>query len=307
MHLTNQHGVALILVLWITLLLTVIAAGFAVSVRVEGAATLNARGEAEAHALAVAGFQQALAELFEPWDYNGLTANGEADLIRVAGGRVRGGQATDPARRVFVRTGTLGRGAFQYRVIDEERKINVNLASRETLIRLMQTLGLPPGSERDTIADSILDWIDPDPQHRLNGAEDDHYQGLSPPYRAKNAPLDSVEELRLIRGVTPEIYDLLSAHLSVWGSGQVNVNTASETVLQVVIPRLAPLIIAQRQSEPLARAQAGGIVRSTVFTVESAGRSPSGVARAVRGVVKVEDQQHLAVKSWNDFVEIGTR
>jgi general secretion pathway protein K len=189
--------------------------------------------------------------------------------------------------------------------VDEERRINVNRASREILVRLMDTVGLPPGSERDTIADSILDWIDPDPFHRLNGAEDDYYERLSPSYRAKNGPLDSIEELRLIRGVTPEVYDLLAPHLTVWGSGQINLNTATPTVLQAMVPQIAPLILAQREAQPLVQPQQGGIVRSTVFTVESTGRSSSGMPRTTRGVVKLEGKERLLVKMWNDVVGPG--
>lgn len=301
----DERGVALLLVLWVTLLLTVIAAGFAASVRVEGAAAFNARGEAEAHALAVAGFQQALAELLETWEYNALTEDGQAALLRLAGGERRTGQPTQPPSPLVQRDGTLAGGTFRYRVVDEERKINVNLASREILIRLLDAVGVPPGSGRDTIADSILDWIDPDPFHRLNGAEDDYYLRLSPPYRAKNGPLDSIEELRLIRGITPEVYALLAPHLTIWGSGQINLNTASETVLQVMLPQLAPTILAQRQAQPLVRPVKGGIVRSTVFTVESTGWSRSGVLRTVRGVVAVGGTGTLLVKAWNDFVEAG--
>lgn len=296
---------ALLLVLWVTLLLTVIAAGFAASVRVEGAAAVNARGEAEAHALAIAGFQQALAELLEAWDYNALTEDGQAALLRLAGGERRQERPTSLSSPLAQRDGTLTGGTFRYRVVDEERKINVNLASRDILIRLLDTVGVPAGSGRDTIADSILDWIDVDSLHRLNGAEDDYYQGLSPPYRAKNGPLDSIEELRLIRGITPEIYGLLAPHLTVWGSGQVNLNTASEAVLQVVLPQIAPTILAQRRAQPLVQPVKGGIVRSTVFTVESTGRSRSGLLRTVRGVVAVEERGRLLVKAWNDFVEAG--
>ena len=303
-HVRNERGVALLLVLWITLLLTVIAAGFAVSIRVEGSAALNARGEAEAHALAVAGFQRALAELLDAWDYNALTEDGQAALIRIAGGEMRAGQ-TQPFPPLVKRDGTLTRGTYRYRIVDEERKINVNLASREVLIRLLDNLGMPPGSERDTIADSILDWIDADSLHRLNGAEDDYYMSLSPPYRAKNGPLDSIEELRLIRGVTPEIYDLIAPHLTVWGSGQINLNTATPTILQVMVPPIAHLILAQRQVQPLVQPQRGGIVRSTAFTVESTGRSARGVLRTVQGVVKLEGKERLLVKAWNDVVEAG--
>src|SRR5262249_57796060 len=51
----------------------------------------------------------------------------------------------------------------------------------------------------------ILDWIDADSTPRSTGAEDDYYMGLNPPYHCKNGPLDSLEELLLVKGVTPQL------------------------------------------------------------------------------------------------------
>src|SRR5947207_2464686 len=57
----------------------------------------------------------------------------------------------------------------------------------------------------EDIANSILDWIDPDEDTRSNGAENDYYSTLSSPYRCKNGPLDTLEELLLVKGVTPQL------------------------------------------------------------------------------------------------------
>src|SRR5262249_46209370 len=57
----------------------------------------------------------------------------------------------------------------------------------------------------EDIVNSILDWIDPDDEPRANGAEDDYYQSLTPPYHCKNAALDSLEELLLVKGVTAQL------------------------------------------------------------------------------------------------------
>jgi type II secretory pathway component PulK len=55
------------------------------------------------------------------------------------------------------------------------------------------------------VADAILDWVDADSVPRESGAEDDYYQGLSPPYTARNGPPETLEELLLVRGVTREL------------------------------------------------------------------------------------------------------
>jgi DNA uptake protein ComE-like DNA-binding protein len=61
-----------------------------------------------------------------------------------------------------------------------------------------------PGMTQD-IADAILDWMDPDDTPRQYGAERDYYSSLTPSYAPKNGPLESVEELLLVRGVTPQL------------------------------------------------------------------------------------------------------
>lgn len=90
---------------------------------------------------------------------------------------------------------------------DESTRLNLNVllildkqlpGSGRTLLMAL------PGMTED-IADAILDWLDPDDEPREAGAEVDYYSGLSPPYAPKNGPVDTVEELLLVRGVTPQL------------------------------------------------------------------------------------------------------
>jgi DNA uptake protein ComE-like DNA-binding protein len=64
-------------------------------------------------------------------------------------------------------------------------------------------MGLPGMTE--DVADAILDWMDTDEESREYGCESEYYQTLEPPYYCKNGPLDTVEELLLVRGVTPQL------------------------------------------------------------------------------------------------------
>lgn len=96
---------------------------------------------------------------------------------------------------------------FRYGLEDESTRINLNAlmaveASTENGGRDL-LMALPGMSEE--IADAILDWIDDDDDPREFGAELDHYSGVIPPYAPKNGSLDTVEELLLVRGVTPEL------------------------------------------------------------------------------------------------------
>jgi type II secretory pathway component PulK len=89
---------------------------------------------------------------------------------------------------------------------DESARLNLNTlkldeASAETSRKIL--MGLPGMTEE--IADAILDWMDPDDEPREFGAEIDSYAALSPAYATKNGPLETIEELLLVRGVTPSL------------------------------------------------------------------------------------------------------
>ncbi len=96
---------------------------------------------------------------------------------------------------------------WRFGVEDEAGKINVNAllaldGGQGTAAYNM--LMLLPNMTQD-IANAILDWLDPDDTPRENGAENDYYTTLPQPYQCKNGPLDSLEEMLLIKGVTPQL------------------------------------------------------------------------------------------------------
>lgn len=76
--------------------------------------------------------------------------------------------------------------------VDEASKLNLNTA---TVTMLEQLPGMTP-----EFAAAIIDWRDSDSDLSDGGAEDETYQRLNPPYRCKNAPFESLEELRLVYG-----------------------------------------------------------------------------------------------------------
>jgi hypothetical protein len=90
---------------------------------------------------------------------------------------------------------------------DESTRLNLNtlLISEKTMPDAGRTFLMAlPGMTED-VADAILDWLDADDEPREFGAEIEYYSGLSPAYATKNGPLDTVEELLLVRGVTPQL------------------------------------------------------------------------------------------------------
>jgi type II secretory pathway component PulK len=81
---------------------------------------------------------------------------------------------------------------------------------------------------------AIADWIDRDHNQSVNqvGDEDRHYTFLKKPYKAKNAPFDSLAELQLVHGIDDELYDLLKNTVSIYAdSTQIEVATASDAQL----------------------------------------------------------------------------
>jgi len=98
-------------------------------------------------------------------------------------------------------------GGVRYGLEDESTRLNLNILlladMREENGGRKLLMGLPGMTE--DVADAILDWLDADDEPRQYGAERETYSGLDPPYAPKNGPLETVEELLLVRGVTPEL------------------------------------------------------------------------------------------------------
>src|SRR5258705_10865046 len=98
-------------------------------------------------------------------------------------------------------------GGTRYGLENESARLNLNtvlladIAQQGNAKKIL--MGLP--GMTDTIADAILDWIDPDDDQRDSGAERDYYTALDPPYAPRNGPLGSIEELLLVKGVTPAL------------------------------------------------------------------------------------------------------
>lgn len=127
-----------------------------------------------------------------------------------------------------------GAGPQRYGLIDEERKLNVNTVSSDVVLRLLQRVaGMKPNDAMEA-AESLVDWRDEDHEALPHGAEKFYYLGLSPSYDCKDAPLENIEELLLVRGVSVEVFDRIRPYVTVHGSGGVNVNTADAAVLDAL-------------------------------------------------------------------------
>ncbi len=171
-----------------------------------------------------------------------------------------------------------------WRLADETAKINVNLVPADVLAKIA-------GLDQAAVA-SILDWIDKDDVPNPDGAEKEYYASLSPAYACRNGPLETLEELALIKGITPEIYfgaggpeqmnvnDPTSeqAHtaddekgpigldelLTVHGDGKLNLNTVPSSVLQAI-----PFLSDAARNEILSRQQSRAKKFTTLEDIRS--------------------------------------
>ncbi len=258
---SRHAGIALIIVMiWVTVL-GIMAAIFAFQMKVETKLAQNANSETDLIWLGRSGVEYAryiLAQQMtlacEPYD--------SLNQVWAGGG---GGICTSNSvlANISLSGYQLGDGKFSLTITDLERKYNVNIADEAALEQALRLVGVDAG-DMSAISGSILDWIDPDDNRHIGGTESDYYQGLSPPYFAKNKPIDDLSELLLVRGVTPEIYwggvatnhppaafqnpfKRMAASQDVGAytvglvdiftpisSGRININTASLTTLQMV-------------------------------------------------------------------------
>ena len=258
----QQSGIALIIVMIAVVSLTILAGGFAYSMKVETRLAMNSNNDAEMEWLGRSGVELAKYVLGlqssvpgEPYDsLNQIWAGGPGTMAI----------SNSPLASVSMKDVPLGNGTITIdRIVDLERKININTASENLLEQVLVGVGADAGNHL-AIVGSIRDWIDTDNAQHPEGAEEDFYQTMEPPYFPKNGPMDDLSELLLVRGMTPELYwggEIAERQPSRMGygsgrelglqdspslgvglvelftplsSGRVNINTAPISVLQVL-------------------------------------------------------------------------
>ncbi|MFQ6096584.1 MAG: helix-hairpin-helix domain-containing protein [Armatimonadota bacterium] len=175
---TARSGVILVVVLWVLVILAAVALAFAHTVRVDVRSAHNEARGSEAYFAAVSGLERAIIELAS--DTNAYDGVDETWMY------------IESAQEGLLPDEDL---SYEVSVLDECSKLNVNTADKDALMQL-------PGME-EAVADAILDWRDADSDVRPQGAEEEYYQTLTPPYHCANAPFRTVHELLLVKGMDP--------------------------------------------------------------------------------------------------------
>ncbi len=298
----KEKGFALIMVLWVIIILMVIVMSFSVLAKTESRAALFFRDLLAEGLLAQAGLERAILEIYyRKENLNKTIVPDSGETLRVDGTAIEG---------------DLGDGRYVVRIFNEAGRINLNTMNEGNKIildNLLVNLGVEKQTA-DTIVDSALDWMDKDTLHRMNGAEDDYYQSLPNPYKAKNGPFDTVEELLLVKGMTPDILFGTKEHkgliyfVTVYGdASKINVNFAAKEVIMAlpgVSEDRAARIIDQRKQAELkslddVRGIMGGeysnvssyidVAESIGYTIESTGsRGGAGDGHGIRATLLVK-------------------
>jgi general secretion pathway protein K len=253
-------GFALLLTILIISLIVTLTLQFNTSMRSELYAAANTRDNTRLNAVAKSGFHYALAVLYE-------------DALETAFDSLLETWA-NPLTLSASSDAMFEEGRFEVQIVDHSGRIQINnlvhsegqekgkyiQGQKELLKRFLgsEQFDLEP-EEVDNLIDAIKDWIDADNEVTKFGAESSYYQTLERPYSCKNAPLEFVEELLLIRGITKELFygtrgkPGIAYYLSTRGEGRININTANPLVLKSLSEHLdqemVEGIIAYREDE----------------------------------------------------------
>ncbi len=243
----RDEGMALILALLFIVLLSVLVVNFSYDGQLEASFAENRGNDLQARLAAKSAVAQGLALLAADLLPDNSDPQYDLTVLDTALDVWYAGHPFDP----------INEDAYMRATIDDEYgKINLNAlldysqsppVEREALVEALRAFFLDRAPDAEDPVDAILDWLDygDEDDERPGGAENDFYEASEIPYPCKNAQMDTIEELLLIKGITPDIYwgdperDQLplSEYLTVHGDwqGRVNANTAREEVLAAVV------------------------------------------------------------------------
>lgn len=200
----RERGLALIVVLWVVAALSLIAAAMLAASMTSAKIDRNSWAQLEVRTAADTAIQRAILSLFD------------ADHPVPLDGREQ--RTTD------------GDISIVFSIQSQRGLIDVNQAGTGLLKTLFRANGVE-AETADKLADRIADWRAPAGTQHLNGVSDADYAE----YRPRHAPFQSLDELRLVMGMTPEIYGKVAPTLTIYSHhADFDLRVAPREVLRVV-------------------------------------------------------------------------
>lgn len=237
-----ERGTILISVLWVIIIMSIIVLALNFEARSDVERTILMRDRAKAYWLARG------ASEYARYQYAVQKANQF--------------EAQEEPERIFRFEYEEGMASVMLESVSA--KMSINVTNEELWLELLKYYDLDE-MQAAAVVDAILDWRDEDEEIRLNGAEFEYYQSLSPPYAPRNGAFQSIEEIQLVRGITEEMFygtrrgengkyglkDMLSASGPI--INRFDINSAPKPLLVAILnipDEEAELIIQARQEEP---------------------------------------------------------
>ncbi len=194
----KNRGVALVMVLWLTTLLSLMASNLALTVRRETMAIRNGVAFAQVRHWAIAGIRHA-----------------QLHLLTHLNNASHAGAGSQPSGAIFNELNQLSLTdgvTVQFMIQPETSKVDLNTAPAPLLTGLLQVVGVTQPQQSQPIVDAIVNWRDTN----ALAAESAAYRAAGYPYGPRHALFGSVHELQGVLGVTPELYQRLVPFVTVY-------------------------------------------------------------------------------------------
>ena len=190
-NIRSQNGIALVLVLWVLLLLTIITASFSLMARMDRLEANTLLSGTQARFSAEAAINLAVLALRDPDDETRMRADGRVYQQELDG--------------ILV----------EVSAIDERGKLDINATEELSLANLFTGHGLEI-DDAELLAAAVLDWRDEDDLERVNGAEEDAYAAAGLVIGPANRPFMMTEELLQVMGMSYELYRKIEPGITVF-------------------------------------------------------------------------------------------
>ena len=326
----SRGGSALIVALWTVALLSMLVMSFALDAMLEGRIGTYVRQRRRVDYLTQSGVAIAEMLLAKQQNVSSASSADEAeDRWKEPALRLKRGQTA-------VVNEPIGDGVVHVEIIPEPARWNINTLVGKDYDVVWEQIFTVAGIPQDYFSgliDCWNDWVDADSIPLKDGAEDDYYRSLDPPYKARNKSIDTVGELQYVKGFVKAILDggclnpeEKKRELQIWvkgirelfttyGDGKINVNAAPMEVL-MTIPGIdeisAGAIIEERegrsagltssgQPSSARRASAGSSGASSSPSARS-GTAPARSGTAGTGAGAVKEDEDYSFLSPQDFM-----
>jgi general secretion pathway protein K len=268
---SRQNGMALIVVLWLVVLLSVMAAGHSRNVHTDTTLAARQVQSAKARALAEAGINHVILEMLAADSVRKLRTDGSLFDIRIG----------DDVVTIAIR--------------EASGLVDLNAAKPELLDAALGACDVGESARRELV-DAILDWRDGDDLRRLNGVEDDDYVAAGVAWTSRDDAFEAVDELKYLPGMSQARYDCLAPFVTVYsGRGGLNMEYAPPALVAALTGEEVPA------AEPGEDGGGSGPRNGTFHVYASASGSAATVA-AIEAVVRISraSKSPFTIVDWRE-------